>query len=61
MSGPKPFSSSNQVKDNQYRHILFKWKSIKVQKLVNEEVKNFYLTENFQKRIKCAARLLDRL
>ena len=29
--------------------------------LVNEEFKNFNLAENFQKRIKCAARLLDRL
>ena len=27
--------------------------------LVNEEFKNFNLAENFQKRIKCAARLLD--
>ena len=34
---------------------------IKVQELVNEGFKNFNLAGNIQKRMKCAARLLDRL
>ena len=53
MDGPKLFLSSDYS-------IPFKWKSNKNRKLWNKGSKNFNLAGNFQKRMKCAARLLDR-
>ena len=61
LGGPKLFLSTYQARNYQNMHISFKRKTIEFLKLINEGFKNFNLATNFQKRIKCAARLLDRL
>ena len=61
MEGPKLFLSVNQAGNDQDKHISFNWEAIWIKKSINGGFENINLHENFQKRIKCAARLLDRL